>query len=98
MKASRVARRCATALFLLVAVSWAPSARAQADPLASCTATTGTIVAVDFGHWRGPVVRGCALHAASGYDLLHGAGFTTAGDVHDGPGFVCRLGNGAFAG
>jgi hypothetical protein len=62
----------------------------------SCIADHGTVVAVDFGHWGGPTVRGCAVKAASGYQLLHEAGFTTAGDQHDGAGFICRLGDGAF--
>jgi hypothetical protein len=71
---------------------------AQADPVASCSTTLGTIVAVDFSHWGGPIVRGCGVHEPSGYALLHAAGFSTAGDSHDGPGFICRLGNAAFDG
>ena len=43
-------------------------------------------------------MRGCGLHPSSGYALLHAAGFSTVGDNHDGPGFICRIGNGAFAG
>jgi prenyltransferase beta subunit len=61
--------------------------------LGSCTATTGALVAVDFGPWRGPIVRGCGLHPASGLALLTGSGFTTTGDQRDGPTFVCRIGH-----
>jgi hypothetical protein len=41
-------------------------------------------------------VVGCGVAAGSGYELLHDAGFSTAGTVHDGPGFVCRLGSRKF--
>lgn len=69
---------------------------ARAAPISRCTPTRGTIVAVDFGRWGGPVVRGCGLGAATGFDLLHAAGFTTVGDQRDGPAYVCRIGNAAF--
>ncbi|MFF1902802.1 prenyltransferase/squalene oxidase repeat-containing protein [Kitasatospora sp. NPDC058218] len=69
---------------------------AAADPIEECTATTGAIVAVDFGHWGGGVVRGCDAHPTTGMNLLHAAGFTTTGTEHDGPAFICRLGNGTF--
>ena len=51
---------------------------------------------VDVEHWGGPIVRGCGLGQRSGYALLRAAGFTTAGDQHDGPAFICRVGNAAF--
>ncbi len=70
--------------------------RASAAPLGSCSRSHGTIVAVDFAHWGGPIVRGCGVGKHSGYALLHAAGFTTAGDEHDGPAVVCRLGDAAF--
>jgi hypothetical protein len=70
--------------------------RASAAPLGSCTPAHGTIVAVDFAHWGGPIVRGCGVGQHSGYALLHAAGFSTAGDAHDGPAVVCRLGDAAF--
>jgi hypothetical protein len=63
-----------------------------------CTTTRGTIVAVDFGHWGGPIVRGCGVGAANGLQLLGDGGFTTAGTRRDGAAFVCRLGSGSFAG
>ncbi|MGN6171032.1 MAG: hypothetical protein ACTHQQ_23095, partial [Solirubrobacteraceae bacterium] len=56
----------------------------------------GTVVAVDFAHWGGPIARGCGIDPASGYALLHAAGFTTAGDAHDGAAFICRIGNQTF--
>jgi hypothetical protein len=71
---------------------------AGADPITACTLSRGTIVAVDFGHWAGPVVRACGVDDASAYALLQDGGFTTAGTQHDGPGFVCRIGSGAFRG
>lgn len=75
-----------------------PAGLAHAAPLSDCTADRGTIVAVDFAHWGGPVVRGCGVDQASGYDLLHAAGFTVAGDEHDGPAVICRIGDQAFRG
>jgi hypothetical protein len=69
---------------------------ARADPIGNCTTTSGTIVAVDFSHWGGPLVRGCGVNSPSGYALLHAAGFTTAGDAHDGPALTCRIGNEVF--
>ena len=61
-------------------------------PIASCTSTTGVIVAVDFSHWTaGFVERGCDPTTTTGLDALHAAGFTTAGDQHDGPAYVCRI-------
>ncbi|MEU7586903.1 prenyltransferase/squalene oxidase repeat-containing protein [Micromonospora sp. NPDC049230] len=73
-----------------------PTRAAIADPLDSCTPTQGAIVAVDFGAWSGPLLRGCDATPTTGLDLLHEAGFTTTGTVHDGPGFICRIGSPAF--
>ncbi|RPK68232.1 Prenyltransferase and squalene oxidase repeat protein [Streptomyces sp. ADI96-02] len=69
----------------------------EADPVERCTRTTGAIVAVDFGPWGGPVVRGCDTTPTTGYELLHTGGFTTEGTGHDGPAFICRIGSGGFA-
>ncbi|QES46961.1 peptidase [Streptomyces venezuelae] len=69
---------------------------ASADPIEQCTATTGAIVAVDFGPFGGKVERGCDTTPTTGYELLQTGGFTTAGTVHDGPAFICRIGTGAF--
>lgn len=69
---------------------------ASADPIAKCTRTNGAIVAVDFGKWDGPVVRGCDTTPTTGYELLQAGGFTTEGTGHDGPAFICRIGNPSF--
>ncbi|CAO0832098.1 hypothetical protein SMICM17S_11528 [Streptomyces microflavus] len=37
-----------------------------------------------------------AHHPDHRYELLRDGGFTTEGTRHDGPGFICRLGNGSF--
>ncbi len=71
---------------------------ASAAGLSACTPHRGTIVAVDFAHWGGPIVRGCGIGQRNGYALLHAAGFRTAGDAHDGAAFICRIGNQAFRG
>lgn len=76
-----------------VATSSTPAA---ADPIANCTPTKGAIVAVDFAPWGGSVVRGCDANPTTGYNLLHNGGFTTTGTQHDGPAFICRIGNPAF--
>ncbi|HLI61731.1 MAG TPA: hypothetical protein VKV21_18895 [Solirubrobacteraceae bacterium] len=95
MSASRCRWGTATAI-LAVALLAAGAAAGRAAPLRDCTPRHGTIVAVDFAHWGGPIVRGCGVGARTGYALLHAAGFTTAGDAHDGPGIVCRIGDAAF--
>jgi hypothetical protein len=66
---------------------------ANADPIGSCSTTTGVIVAVDFAAWGGNIERGCDATLSTGYDALHVAGFTTAGDTQDGPTFICRINN-----
>ena len=76
----------------------AAAGQADAAPLSDCTPHRGTVVAVDFAHWGGPLTRGCGIGQPSGYALLHAAGFTTGGDAHDGAAFVCRIGNQAFDG
>jgi MYXO-CTERM domain-containing protein len=64
---------------------------AAADPIGDCSTTTGVIVVVDFAPWGGNIERGCDATLTTGYDALHRAGFTTAGDSYDGPGFICRI-------
>ena len=64
---------------------------AGADPLTDCTTTTGVIVAVDFAPWNGNIVRGCAVSSTTGYAAMLAAGFTPAGDQHDGAAFICRI-------
>jgi hypothetical protein len=60
-----------------------PVVQAVADPIASCSTTTGVIVAVDFSHVGGNVERGCASTPTTGYQALQNAGFASAGDEHD---------------
>ncbi len=74
---------------LALSIGTAPVA--GADPIGDCSTTTGVIVAVDFTHWGGNVERGCDATITTGYHALHAAGFTTAGDTQDGPGFICRI-------
>nr|WP_046501183.1 prenyltransferase/squalene oxidase repeat-containing protein [Streptomyces odonnellii] len=82
------------ALFL-ACVTFLTTTSAAADPIGDCTATEGAVVAVDFGPFGGEVVRGCDATPTTGYDLLHDAGFSTAGTEHDGPAFICRIGHGS---
>ena len=60
-------------------------------PIASCTSTQGVIVAVDFSQFGRPSERGCDPTTTTGYAALQAAGFVTAGDVQDGPAFICRI-------
>ncbi|MEO3973727.1 prenyltransferase/squalene oxidase repeat-containing protein [Streptomyces sp. CAU 1734] len=88
-----------TAAFLTLGTGvtyFTASSPASADPIERCTRTSGAIVAVDFGPWGGPVVRGCDTTPTTGYELLQSGGFGTVGTEHDGPAFVCRIGSGAF--
>jgi hypothetical protein len=77
-----------TAGLVVVAAGAAPAA---ADPIGDCSTTTGVIVVVDFSSWGGAVERGCDATLTTGYNALHAAGFTTAGDEQDGPAFICRI-------
>ena len=79
-----------------VTTATAGPAAAAARPLSDCTATTGVIVAVDFAHWGGPVLRACGTTPTTGYALLNQGGWDTTGTEHDGPGFVCRIGYSGF--
>jgi hypothetical protein len=84
-----------TLTMLTVAGATIASAEAPASasplPVGDCSATAGVIVAVDFGHWGGPIVRSCDSTPATGYALLNEGGWHTTGTQHDGPGFVCRI-------
>jgi len=79
-------------VFAAVITATAGSATAAARPLSDCTATAGVIVAVDFAHWGGPVLRSCGTTPTTGYALLNQGGWNTTGTEHDGPGFICRIG------
>jgi hypothetical protein len=95
MTLSRVMKLAVAGLCLatatLIASLTIDSGAAHAYPIADCTTTTGVIVAVDFDPWNGTIERGCDATLTNGLDALHAAGFTTAGDDHDGPAFVCRI-------
>lgn len=88
----------AAVCLVIFGVLTAAAGQADAAPLSDCTPHRGTVVAVDFAHWGGPLTRGCGIGQPSGYALLHAAGFITGGDAHDGAAFVCRIGNQAFDG
>jgi hypothetical protein len=96
----RVARAVVAAGWLAATVlaggESAAAGVAAARPAGDCTATAGTIVAVDFAHWGGPVLRSCGSTPTTGYALLNQGGWSTAGDEHDGPGFICRIGYNGF--
>lgn len=87
-----------SAVFLLggTGVAFVNAPPVAADPMAQCTASAGAVVAVDFGPFGGAVERGCDATPTTGYELLHEAGFSTAGTGHDGPAFICRIGHGSF--
>jgi hypothetical protein len=91
----------ATAVIILAVLGVAmpaPPAHAAAQPVGDCTTTSGVIVAVDFAHWGGPVLRSCGTTPTTGYDLLNQGGWRTAGTEHDGPGFICRIGYAGYQG
>lgn len=84
----------ATLLVSIIAVvATETGAGAVTTATSACTAPAVAVV-VDFGHWNEPAIRVCVpwSETLTGASLLQRAGFTTAGTVHDGPAFVCRLG------
>ena len=52
-------------LAVMTVVDAGPAA-AAAMPLTDCTATAGAIMAVDFSHWAGPLLRSCASTPTTG--------------------------------
>jgi hypothetical protein len=92
------AAAAAIALGGLGAAFTAGPAGASAEPVGDCTTTSGVIVAVDFAHWGGPVLRSCGTTPATAYDLLNQGGWQTTGTEHDGPGFICRIGYSGYDG
>jgi hypothetical protein len=74
----------------------ASAASAAARPVSDCRSTSGAIVVVDFAHWGGPLLRACGSTPTTGFVLLNQGGWHTSGTVHDGPGFVCRIGYAGF--
>ncbi|MEU1619509.1 hypothetical protein ABZ479_19695 [Streptomyces sp. NPDC005722] len=90
---TRTAARFAGALGLTLAALGATTAPAAADPQAMgrCTTTSGAVLAVDFSHWGGPILRSCGTTPTTGYELLNQGGWRTVGTGHDGPAFICRI-------
>ncbi|MEE4546163.1 hypothetical protein V2S66_29875 [Streptomyces sp. V4-01] len=80
-----------------LALQTAP-ASATALPLGQCTTSSGVILAVDFSHWGGPLLRSCGTTPTTGYALLNQGGWATTGTQHDGPAFICRIGYGGYQG
>jgi hypothetical protein len=88
----------AASMVAVALIGVAVPASAAAKPVGDCTTTSGVILAVDFSHWGGPVLRSCGTTPTTGYQLLNQGGWRTAGDNHDGPAFVCRIGYSGFHG
>jgi hypothetical protein len=93
----RLLPSAAASLGLAVAAlaAGAGPAAAAAEPIGDCTTTSGVILAVDFAYWGGPLLRACGTTPTTGYQLLNEGGWSTQGDSHDGPAFICRI---AYAG
>ena len=95
-------RATGTALAIVLAAlgtaTLAAPALAGARPIGDCTTTSGVVVAVDFAHWGGPVLRSCGTTPTTGYNLLNQGGWQTTGTEHDGPGFICRIGYTGYQG
>ncbi|HEY1914761.1 MAG TPA: hypothetical protein VGH27_04220 [Streptosporangiaceae bacterium] len=83
---------------MVAAVGAGRPAWAAAEPTGDCTTTAGVIVAVDFAHWGGPVLRACGTTPTTSYTLLNQGGWHTSGDEHDGPAFICRIGYAGYQG
>ena len=71
-------------------------AAAAPQPMGRCTTTSGAVLAVDFSHWGGPILRSCGTTPTTGYELLNQGGWGTTGTGHDGPAFICRIGYSGF--
>ena len=76
----------------------AAPAGATALPISQCTTSSGVILAVDFGHWGGPVLRACGSTPTTGYALLNQGGWRSTGTQTDGPGLVCRISYSGYQG
>ncbi|MEV7341117.1 hypothetical protein [Streptomyces sp. NPDC093544] len=94
LSAPGLALRFAAALGLTAAALGATAASAAADPqpIGRCTTTSGVVLAVDFSHWGGPILRSCGTTPTTGYELLNQGGWSTTGTGHDGSAFICRIG------
>ncbi|HJQ01681.1 MAG TPA: hypothetical protein VJ851_08780 [Jatrophihabitans sp.] len=91
LRRSAAAVLFASATLLAAASFGAQPAAATALPISQCTTSSGVVLAVDFGHWGGPVLRACGSTPTTGYDLLNQGGWRSTGDRTDGQGFVCRI-------
>ncbi len=78
--------------------SFGSNASAAALPVSQCSTSTNVVLAVDFAHWGGPIVRACGSTPTTAFQLLNQGGFHTVGTQHDGPAFICRIGTTAFHG
>lgn len=84
------------ALFLALAgtgLSAVPTAAATVTD-GHCSTDTGVTLVIDHQQLGGGTIIMCVEDVpagSSGLELLHLAGVTVEGTVHDGPGFVCRL-------
>ncbi|MFI6349202.1 hypothetical protein [Streptomyces sp. NPDC050560] len=96
----RAAAGAVSALALTGAALLATGGQAAADPAAmgQCTTSSGAVLAVDFSHWGGPVLRSCGTTPTTGYELLNQGGWHTTGTGHDGPAFICRIGYSGYQG
>ncbi|WP_405995596.1 hypothetical protein [Streptomyces sp. NBC_00986] len=94
----RTVVRAVAALGLTAAAFGASTVPAVADPqsMGRCTTTSGVVLAVDFSHWGGPILRSCGTTPTTGYELLNQGGWGTTGTGHDGPAFICRIGYSGF--
>jgi hypothetical protein len=81
----------AVAAAAVAVVAYAGPAAAAPAPISQCTTTSGVILAVDFGHWGGPVLRACGTTPTTGYALLNQGGWHSTGTLRGGPAFVCRI-------
>ena len=73
-------------------------AMAAPQPMGKCTTSSGVVLAVDFSHWGGPLLRSCGTTPTTGYTLLNQGGWASTGTQHDGPAFICRIGYGGYQG
>ncbi|NJP43508.1 hypothetical protein [Actinacidiphila epipremni] len=86
------------ALVLAAVAAGASPAAAGPLPIGQCTTSSGVVLAVDFSHWGGPLLRSCGTTPTTGYTLLNQGGWQTTGTQHDGPAFICRIGYAGYQG
>jgi hypothetical protein len=67
-------------------------------PMSACTDSSGVVLAVDFSHWGGPLLRSCGTTPTTGYTQLNQGGWVTTGTAHDGPALICRIGYSGYQG